>query len=175
MPFHFSRHAPRLLLLGLALAACARSHPVATTPAFASGPPDTIALTRTRCLGRCPAYELVMTRGGRVRVRGDADVAARAVAKVPDSTMDALGRQALAGGFYALPARTEGDASLCPIRATDHPSLTVRIAQGNERTEVSHYTGCYVSASPLRKAPALVALEVLADSIDAAAGTGRPR
>ena len=161
-----------LLLVG-ACAPAARPAP-AETPSFASAPPDTIVLVRTRCFGTCPAYELVMARGGPVRVRGDRERAARVVATVPDAVMDALGRQALAGGFYTLPSRTGGDRTLCPMAATDHATITVRIAQARQSTEVVHYTGCVTSTNPRRIAPTLRALEALADSIDVAAGLGPP-
>ena len=169
------RFAPLALLLSsLLLGACvhARAAEAPDLPAWASAPPDTIVLVRTRCFGQCPAYELVIPRGGTVHVRGDAERAARAVASVPDAVLDSLGRQAVAGGFFALPPSTAGDDDICPVRATDHPTVTVRLVQGRQRTEVQHYAGCYTSADPPRMAPAARALMALADAIDAAAGTG---
>src|SRR5690349_6035704 len=158
-PVHTSARFAAIALLACAtLAACARAKPVAVASATGEAPwytrvaPDTITLVRTRCFGRCPAYELVIPRGGAVRVRGDKDVVAGAVAQVPDSVIDALWRRAIVGGFYTLPLRTMGDKELCPVHATDHPSVTLRIVQGRDRTEVDHYTGCYVSADPLRRA-----------------------
>ena len=165
---------PAVLLLSLLAGACARPRggELADLPAFVHAPPDTIVLVRTRCFGQCPAYELVIPRGGPVLVRGDRERAARAVARVPDAVLDSLGRQALAGGFFALPYSTSGDADVCPVRATDHPTVTVRLVQGRQRTEVEHYAGCYTSARPQRMAPAARALLALADAIDAAAGLG---
>ena len=154
-------------------AACARRVPVTdggALPAHAMLPVDTIVLVRTRCFGRCPAYEVVIPRGGRVRVTGDADRVARAVSSVPDDVIDRIAERARTGGFYTLPAETRRDPGLCPLRATDHPSVTVRLVQGRVATQVEDYTGCY--QAPQRRAPVLEELEALARAIDAAAGTG---
>lgn len=173
------RRVAAIAALALVSLACARRPaPVdapGSLPDFARAPVDTIVLVRTRCFGRCPAYELVIPRGGAPRLDGDRERAAGLVTMVPDAVMDSLGRQALAGGFFALPPSTSGDPTLCPLRATDHPSVTVRLVQGTHRTEVVHYTGCFVSADPRRRAPPAEALMALADAIDAAAGIAPSR
>jgi len=175
------RNASRgILLLVVLLAAACVARGGSSSPAVPAPPPtgtpDTIVLVRTACFGRCPAYELVVPRGAPVRVEGDRDRARRAAGRVvPDSVLDALARQAAAGGFYALPARTSDDDRLCRMRATDQPSVTVRIVQGHTRTEVVDYLGCYVSIDPPRRDPALVALGALAAAIDSVAGTGEAR
>ena len=172
----------RAFAAGLALlfaAACGHgpslvpAPPLAAPPEWAEAPVDMIALVRTRCFGGCPAYELTLSRGGPVQVRGDDARAARAVAQVPDSVLDALGRRALAGGFFALAARANPDREFCPVHATDHPTIRILIVQGNQHSEVTHYTGCFLSVSPRRQAPELAAVEELARAIDAAAGLGQ--
>lgn len=140
-------------------------------PSHAAAPVEAITLTRTRCFGTCPAYTATLTRGGSIAVTGDAARSSQAPARVADSTLDRLAAQARASGFYALPARTESDSTLCAMRATDHPYVTIRIVQGGTPTEVTDYTGCYQGGDPPRRAPALHALTMLAAAIDAAAGT----
>jgi hypothetical protein len=168
--------ASHLALALLCASGCARAprapRPEAVPlPAHAAEPIEAIVLTRTRCFGTCPAYTATLRRGRPIAVTGDAARTGQASGTVADATLDRLAAQARASGFYSLPARTESDSTLCAMRATDHPYVTIGIVQGGVRTEVRDYTGCYQGGDPPRRAPALQALSAFAAAIDAAAGT----
>jgi len=70
-------------------------------------------------------------------------------------------------GVDSLPEWIGGDERLCPVRATDHPSVRIELIGETTTRRIDHYTGCYVSpelaiAEPLRQ---LTAFEAAVDSV----------
>ena len=169
-----SRSAMGLAVAVVAMmAACARAR--RDTGPSASAAADTIALERSACYGTCPVYRVLILGDGQVHVTGDSARRANARRAVDPSAFAALEARATAIGFYRLPAKTRKDQTLCPLPATDHPTITIGIVKRGARTRVEDYTGCYLTADPLRRAPELLAFAALARAIDSVAGTRGPR
>jgi hypothetical protein len=75
-------------------------------------------------------------------------------------------------GFYSLPTVIADDSTLCPLRATDHPTATLSIFRADSIHTVVDYHGCYTdhdlgTAAPVEQ---LRRLEVEVDSV---AGSSR--
>lgn len=157
-----------LWLLGAPLAACRGPAPAAQPPGAAV---DSLVLERTRCFGACPAYRLGVDRAGVVTfaARSPRD-STRATARVAPATLGALVDRARRAGFFALPVRISGDPTLCPRRATDHPTVYLTIFAADTAHRVEDYHGCRTdddAASPL------VALRALEVAVDSATGSSR--
>lgn len=132
---------------------------------------DSLIVDRGPCFGACPVYQLVLRQDGRLSVR-------RQGAASHDSITPAAAQRVLANaeaaGVLTLPHRIDADSSLCPLRATDHATVTLTAYLGQRMSRVAHYTGCYASAAPPRVATALerlVALEARLDTLAASVPT----
>ena len=161
------------LLLGvLVLAACTMQPPRA--PDTAAQSMDSIVLERTLCFGSCPAYRLRVSSNAEVlfqnRNPGSTNTAIDTVAAwVPDS----LYARAVTSGFFSLPDTVQNSRELCPMPATDHPTITIKI-YGQRTKHVQYYTGCYVDAQGGgRVSNLLVGMRDLAATIDTLAGAQR--
>ena len=163
---------PRLLGGVLVLAACTPRPPdIApnTTPSM-----DSIVLERTLCFGSCPAYRLRVSRNGEVlfqnRNPGSTNTAMDTVdAWVPDS----LYARAVASGFFSLPDTIQKSRELCPMPATDHPTIRIKI-YGQRPKHVEYYTGCYVAPTGASGiAHPLIAMRDFAAHIDTLAQSQR--
>ena len=75
-------------------------------------------------------------------------------------------------GFYALPRMIAEDSTLCPLRATDHPTATVTISRGDSARTVVDYHGCYASHD-LDVAPKVEQLRRFEVEIDSVARSSR--
>lgn len=152
-----------LLALGVALgalsAACAaRRQPSAAAPAAL----DSLVVERGPCFGGCPVYRVTLTRDGALTVSGGG----RQDAVAPRDARALLAR-AVAAGVLTLPARILGDPALCPVPATDHPTVVLTAYAPGRAARVEHYTGCYASAEPLAVAPAVARLTAVEAEVDA--------
>jgi hypothetical protein len=134
---------PQLLGGVLVLTACTTRPP--DTAASTSPSMDSIVLERTLCFGSCPAYRLRVSSNAEVlfqnRNPGSTNTAMDTVAAwVPDS----LYARAVASGFFSLPDTIQKSRELCPMPATDHPTIRIKI-YGQRVKHVEYYTGCYVA------------------------------
>ncbi len=130
---------------------------------------DAIVLERTSCFGVCPAYRLRVERSGLVTFerQNGRDAGRTERDSIAPSAFLSLVAMAERAGVDALPDRIEGDARLCPVRATDHPTVRIVLTGQNVTRRIDHYTGCYLSpelaiAEPLRQ---LTAFEAAVDSV----------
>jgi len=147
----------------------------ADTPAIRSGVADSVVLERSPCFGPCPVYRLVLTGTGGVRFSAPPAVGGErtGTGSVAPAAVARLLAHAERVGFFGLPGRTAEDSALCPLRATDHPTVTVAVYQGGVAKQVEDYTGCYVSTDPRRLAAPLEGLRALEAAIDSVAGVDR--
>jgi hypothetical protein len=72
-------------------------------------------------------------------------------------------------GFYALPKVIADDSTLCPLRATDHPTATVTLYLDDSAHTVVDYQGCYASHDR-GVAPTVQQLRRFETEIDSVAG-----
>lgn len=132
---------------------------------------DSLVLERTPCFGFCPTYRLSIARTGVVQFasnnRGDS---VRAVDTIPMARVDALLDSVQRISFWTLPDVVRADSTLCPVFATDHPSIIVSIF-GVEPKSVDYYTGCYTANH--ERAPSLRALSSFAEAMDSATSVAR--
>ena len=133
------------LLSGFALAACTMQPPRSPDTVNAGQSMDSIVLERTLCFGTCPAYRLRVSSTAEVlfqdRNPGSTRTAMDTVAAwVPDS----LYARAVKSGFFNLPDTVRNNRELCPMPATDHPTIRIKI-YGPRTKHVEYYTGCYVA------------------------------
>jgi hypothetical protein len=154
-----------------AVAACHNRQEPETARARAA---DSVVLERSRCFGSCPAY--------RLRIGGDGAVAhvSRDPGDTSDTKTDSITRsqvewlldEAERIGFYSLPKVIADDSTLCPLRATDHPTATVTIYRNDSAHTVVDYHGCYASHD-LAVAPKVQQLRRFEVEIDSVAGVSR--
>jgi hypothetical protein len=156
-------------------AGCARPASRADEPAMGGALADSIILERTPCFGTCPAYRLRLSRDGHVlfESRNPREPPRTASDTVPDAGFVRLLGEAERIGFDALPERIDTSSSLCPVVATDHPSVTTTIVTGAHVKRVEHYTGCYGPAPDHAPVPELVAAMRFYALIDSVAGAAR--
>jgi hypothetical protein len=79
-------------------------------------------------------------------------------------------------GFFTLPPVIADDSTLCPLRATDHPTATLTIFSADSTQQVVDYHGCYSDhdravASRVRQ---LRQLEMRMDSVAGSSRWARP-
>jgi hypothetical protein len=142
--------------------------------ASSSGAADSVALERTRCYGTCPAYRVVLDAAGRVAFASrNPDDSTRAIDRVPPVTLATLLARAESVGFFALPARIEGDPRLCARRATDGPSSTLVVYRGAGAASVADYRGCHAAEGDSASASRLERLRGLQGAVDSAVGSAR--
>jgi hypothetical protein len=171
------RPIPSIALL-VALSACGVGRPpepVGAGPAPGSGAAvDSIVLERTLCYGTCPAYRLSLAGTGRVgfESRNPGDSGRTATDSVPPAVVAELLVEAEALGFFGLPDEIAADSSLCPDRATDHPTATVTIHRSAGMKRVEDYGGCY-AATDHSVVPVVRRLRAFETAIDSAAGSAR--
>lgn len=126
-------------------------------------PLDSLRMERGSCFGSCLTYRV--------------SVSAEAVRRVDSSTVAAVGdarqgrRLLLAAArvdLFTLPDVILGDTTLCPVAASDHPTVVLTaFAAGRPPKRVEHYTGCFVSAPNLAFAPAVARLAALEQDVRA--------
>ena len=166
------------LVSGLAVVILAAMASAAEAQRSAAPAADSLVLVRTPCFGTCPAYRLSLTSAGEItfaplnlgELRQARDTVGRA-------TLATLVQRAESIGFFALPERLTGDATLCPIVATDHPTVILTIFRAGRARMVEDYTGCFIDTDhgavdavmPLR------ALEAAVDSATYSHRWVRPR
>ena len=93
-----------------------------------------ITLERTRCLGPCPAYQVILRRDGTATYIGNAHVErlGEHQGKLHPSLFIQLARLLLAEEFFALQ-----DSYVEPV--TDSPSAVITVHWGGQRKRVSRY------------------------------------
>lgn len=160
-------------LLALTLVVACRAAP---TPGTAPGATraDSLVLERTRCFGFCPAYRLSLRADGRVSFvslvpRDSSLTFADSIA--PDQ-VSWLVQQADRIGLAKLPPVIAEDSSLCTVRATDHPTVTVALYRPGATRRVVDYRGCYAGPDLSVAAP-LARLRRFTGQIDSVARTAR--
>jgi uncharacterized protein DUF6438 len=143
----------------------ARAHS-AKLDAPRQGMTDSVVLERTRCFGVCPAYRVRVALGGEVVFvsHNPSEERRTAIDTVPPWVADSLTYEAARIGFFALPDRIDAGSPLCPMLASDHPTITIGVF-GRATKQVVYYTGCYLPGN-LGRAPSLEALGRLAARID---------
>jgi hypothetical protein len=106
---------------------------------------DSVVLERTTCYGTCPAYRLALLRSGVVQFRshnrGDSSRVARDSIK-PD-LVAALLPTAVRLKVFDLPPVIAESPTLCPDRATDHPTVIVTLYGAGEMRRIVDYHGCF--------------------------------
>lgn len=135
---------------------------------------DSVVLERTPCFGTCPAYRLVIARGGLVHFQSrdgqQPAIDARVTAAV--SVLDTIASRAVQLGFFDLPDDVQKDPVLCKDRATDHPTIILGLF-GQRSKRVIYYTGCYTVCCEHSRAARLTDLARLATAIDSMARSSR--
>jgi len=113
-----------------------------------------ITLERTRCLGPCPAYQVVLRRDGTATYIGKAHVERLGAhqGKLHPSLFIQLARLLLAEDFFELQ-----DRYFKPV--TDSPSAIITVVRDGQRKRVSNYA----STGPIR----LWGLEMAIDAVAA--------
>jgi hypothetical protein len=134
---------------------------------------DSLVLERTICYGTCPAYRLLITHAGRLRFVGThPQDSTRVSASLPRKVADSIFRALDEARFLTFPAKIADDPSLCPDRATDHPTVLIVVYLKSGVRRVEDYHGCYLRPDH-SVAGGLAALRALEDSIDRLANTSR--
>ena len=160
-------------LCGVVLIAACHPMPAQdTSPAAARA--DSLVLERTRCFGYCPAYHLSVRADGRVTFvsRVPRDSNRTMLDSIAPASVTWLVQQADRIGLAKLPSVIADDSTLCTVRATDHPTVTVAVYRGGSETRVVDYLGCY-AAPDLSVAAPLARLRHFTAQIDSVANTAR--
>ena len=110
-----------------------------TPPQQGSAPLDddtVIILQRTRCFGRCPAYQVSIFGSGRVEFNGEAFVCEKGptTAQIDPATIQTLLKGLDIVGFDGMPNYTREDA-------TDAPTAIVTLERPTGLHSVRHYSG----------------------------------
>jgi hypothetical protein len=141
-----------LLIAAALICGCSAA---AERPNNARGAPvDSIVMERSLTMPGDPgtAYRLRLAGGGSVHIamhkfRPPHDwrsrVSVEAIDSVGPAAVDALAADAARIGFYQLPEKLRADERLCPVRVTDHQTVTVTIYRNGAANRVELYTGCY--------------------------------
>lgn len=159
-----------IALLASLAAACRRAPEASESPALAA---DSLALERTRCFGVCPAYRVSLDAAGVVRfVSSNPGDSTRATDTLSPAAMTFLVAESRRAGLRTLPPEIAKDTTLCPRRATDHPSATVTLFLRDTVVRVVDYHGCRGDADG--KLARLRALEARIDSVTGSARWVRP-
>lgn len=107
---------------------------------------DTFTLERTACFGVCPVYKVIVDDRDILEFRGRKFVTEEGGAvgeRLPAGSYKSLLAIAAAYQFDAFDAAYPNEnATNCPQRATDQPSVIVGINAGNRARTVSVYQGC---------------------------------
>ena len=166
------RRIPALALaVFVAVAACHnRQEPAAAHAATA----DSLVLERTLCYGTCPAYRLRIGGDGAVAFisRNPGDTTGTRTDSIAPSQVEWLLGEAERTDFYSLPRVIADDSTLCPLRATDHPTATLTIFRQDSAHTVVDYHGCYADHD-LGIAPRVEQLRRLEVAIDSVAQSSR--
>ena len=129
---------------------------------------DSVTLERTACYGTCPAYRLVLTRTGAVRfVSQNHNDRGRLVRdSIAPQDVAALLPAAVSLGVLQLPPDIAQSPELCPDRATDHPTVTVRLFGSGHIQQIVDYHGCFLRSdhSTASRLDGLRRFEILIDS-----------
>ena len=135
---------------------------------------DSLVLERTRCFGMCPAYRLTIRSDGAVTFvsRNPGDTSGVKTDSLRQEQVAWLVEEATRLGFFTLPAVIADDSTLCPLRATDHPSAKVTILRQDSARTVVDYHGCYASHD-LAVVPRVEQLRRLEAEIDSVARSSR--
>jgi hypothetical protein len=133
-----------------------------------------IVLERTRCFGTCPAYRLTVRSDGAVTFvsRNPGDTSGLKTDSLRQEQVAWLVEEATRLGFFTLPEVIADDSTLCPLRATDHPTATVTIFRQDSAHTVVDYHGCYASHD-LDVVPQVKQLRRLEAEIDSVARSSR--
>jgi|GEM_PF-6189026 len=107
---------------------------------------DTFTLERTACFGVCPVYEVIVDDRDILEFRGRKFVTEEGGAvgeRLPDGSYGKLLAIAAAYQFDAFDAAYPNEnATNCPQRVTDQPSVIVGFNAGDRARTVSVYQGC---------------------------------
>ena len=135
---------------------------------------DSIVLERMMCYGMCPAYRLTVTAGGRVSFLSlnPGDSGRAATDTISPAKFASLVSQAESLGFFTLPDTIANDLTLCPLRATDHPSATLTLFRTAGSKHVVDYHGC-VAQSDRSTTPIITQLRSLEEQVDSTARSDR--
>lgn len=170
------RGGATLAIVTLALvAACRRNGELAAERAPAA---DSLVLERTLCYGSCPAYRLSIRGDGVIAFasRNPGDSTGTRTDSISPGQVAGLVQEARRLGFFTLPPVIADDSTLCPLRATDHPTATLTIFGADSTQQVVDYHGCYSDhdravASRVRQ---LRQLEMRMDSVAGSSRWARP-
>lgn len=114
-----------------------------------------MTLTRSSCLGECPAYSLHIDESGDVTFVGKANVSKLGIQEgsISKAEFKELNRHLInfnyaIKNFPALPKAIDPNLvkdklfEVCPEYLTDHPSMTISIHKFNGDKIIHHYLGC---------------------------------
>jgi uncharacterized protein DUF6438 len=161
-----------IAITGVVVAATA-CNPARSAPTAQAVDADSLVLDRTVCFGFCPAYRLTIAGNGAVRfvTTARSDTVQRGDTISPRD-FQSLIREAHRIGFFSLPQDIAADRTLCPMKATDHPTVTVTIFRADSAHQVVDYRGCY-AGTDLSVTSALGALHRFESAVDSVAGSKR--
>lgn len=136
---------------------------------------DSVVLERSLCFGTCPAYRLRISDQGEVHFqsRNRGDTSRTATDTIDVREYRSLLYEADRIGFNAFPSNVISSSELCPVQATDHPTITLSIFRTRGVKRIEYYTGCYTAGEPHRPVPELLPLKTLAASVDSVARAAR--
>lgn len=164
----------RLASVTIALAACAPSIEKNDTQSSPVMVADSVVLERSVCFGLCPAYRLRLSSTGNVRYDSlnPRDSTEAAVETIAPTTLRMLVDRAGAAGFFELPPEIAADSVLCPLRATDHPTVVVTFFSAAQTRTVRDYLGCFATTDR-GVVPRLARLRALETEIDSVLHSSR--
>ena len=112
---------------------------------------DSVTLERTLCFGTCPAYRLNITRLGVITFESrNPGESIQVTDSIPAREFISILGSALYTNFTELPDRIADDSRFCPMKATDHETVTVTIYIPGRIKRVEDYHGCTWAPSGLR-------------------------
>ena len=128
-----------LLNVGLVAQKAARQKPGSK----ATGSNFYLKMSRTECMGRCPAYELTVKPDGSVLFNGEAwtTVKGKANGKLSSTELRKLRKEVENSGFFTLKDSYTSQED-CPLFATDNPTVILSINLNGRKKEITHYLGC---------------------------------
>lgn len=120
-----------------------------------------ISFERGPCFGTCPVYALQVSRQGVVTFEGKRFVrdSGRVVDTLAADSVRALAAAIEEAGFFGFAPMYRHGEPVCPVYATDMPSVVTSVISGERTHRVEHDRGC-------QSAPkSLTTLEERIDSI----------
>jgi hypothetical protein len=156
-------------------AAASEGHPIiwrdSTPPRFILEA-DSVTLTRSICLGPCPAYRVRISRTGAIHF-SSATLQEMHTDSISPEVAQSLFREIAEASFteYARPG--DRDPAKCRMPVGDAPVSVVWVQTAGQQRALSDQIGCFRSPSAAVEELRTLGLRRIEDRIDSVARTGR--